>query len=201
MMLAVGALTNCTDKGPDIDFTTQGDDQVMSVVTGVWSGTSSEGKTYTLTLCEDDNAEVPGSEKCQELYTVVGGGRGQTQTINEPQGCGGCDFGLNAFTSGTFEGDDVAPTAISVAFSAASGDANGPVYPMDMTTAGTADLYGLALVSSDEIDIEKVFYFGTPSVQDAGAEISSDPDAGATPPALATKLVLRRTGNGQCPSQ
>jgi hypothetical protein len=51
------------------------------------------------------------------LHTVRGQGRGTTETVSEPGGCGGgCDYDNSAYVTGTIEGDDLAPTNISGQF-------------------------------------------------------------------------------------
>src|ERR1035441_2139572 len=85
--LALGALIHCGGND-DMSFTTQGDTAVMSGIVGTWTGTSSAGNTYTLTLCENTSSNLSTNETCQTLHTVRGQGRGTTETVKQPGGCG-----------------------------------------------------------------------------------------------------------------
>ncbi|MGH7280047.1 MAG: hypothetical protein ACRELY_00865, partial [Polyangiaceae bacterium] len=53
---AVASLLNCGGGGTKESFTSEGDATVMAAFTGIWMGSTPDGKTYTLTLCEDEAA-------------------------------------------------------------------------------------------------------------------------------------------------
>ena len=122
---AVGSLLNCGGGGRKESFSAAGDAMVMSGVTGIWMGSTPDGKTFTVTFCENLAADHTDGNACDTLHVVRGGGRGTTETTEEPTGCGGCDYSYSAFVSGTVEGDDLAETPVKGEFDLASGDANG----------------------------------------------------------------------------
>lgn len=216
---AVASLLNC-GGGREESFTADGDTAVMSGVTGIWMGSTPDGKTYTLTLCENRAAtHTDAVEGCDTLHVVRGDGRGTTETTEEPTGCGGCIYTYSAFVNGTIEGDDLASSAVHGEFDLSQGDANGLGFPYsvrissDATRTGQYDeawpRVGLngEMKQAGVIELDDLEYpsMGVVSNDDAGSDAAplSDTDAGGqgssrqvTTPAF----ELHRIGEATCPT-
>jgi hypothetical protein len=223
--LAVGALIHCGGDDNEASFTTQGDAAVMSGIVGTWMGTSDSGNTYTLTLCEDTSAAagVDSNISCQTLHAVRGNGRGITETVSQPEGCGGCDYDNSAYVTGTVEGDDLTSTQVNGQFALTGGDANSLGFPYRIRIEGTSfsgDSVSISgeMPSAGAFDVESFYY--TPSAApplDASADDASDVDAsafdsGAVVPAASSSatpgsaaititngITFHRVGDAACP--
>ncbi|MEO8798279.1 MAG: hypothetical protein ABI551_10365, partial [Polyangiaceae bacterium] len=125
-------LLNC-GGGKQEDFTTEGDTAVTSGIVGTWEGTSSDGRAFLLTVCEDDS-DRESMLSCETLHHVKGNGQGATETTEEPTGgCnGGCDYDYSLYVAGTIEGTDVLPTSFEAQFNLGGGDKNGLPFPYDV---------------------------------------------------------------------
>jgi hypothetical protein len=183
--LAVGALIHCGGNDNDTSFTTQGDTAVMAGIVGAWMGTSESGHTYTLTLCEDTSATggTSTSMSCQTLHTVRGDGRGTTETVSKPEGCGGCDYDNSAYVNATIEGDDLTSTTIDGQFDLSGGDANGLGFPYEFKLSGTTfsdqsiSITG-TMPSAGAFNVESFYYTPNPApAVDASAADASEVDA------------------------
>ena len=219
---AVASLLNC-GGGRQESFTSQGDTSVMSGVTGTWMGSTPDGKTYTVTLCENLAAtHTDAVEGCDTLHVVRGDGRGTTETTEEPTGCGGCIYTYSAFVDGTADGDDLSSTDVHGEFDLASGDANGLGFPYSVRLLSKATQPGQynettpTFVLSGEmkqagvIEVSSMTYSQGAGIVngDGGADSDaapSDADAAAqgnggaqiTTPAF----ELHRVGDATCPSK
>ena len=223
LAVAVGSLLNC-GGGREESFTTAGDDTVMQGVTGIWMGSTPDGKTYTLTLCEDQMAtHADAVEGCDTLHVVRGGGRGTTETTEEPTGCGGCIYTYAAFVNGNIEGDDLEQTTIHGEFDLSSGDASGLGLPytvfvqsgdrrLGQSNANPPVLHANGnMKQTGVIDLEGLTYSpiegasGSDAGSDASADaatVPSDVDAAVVTgqPITTPAFELHRIGEASCPS-
>lgn len=220
---AVGSVLNC-GGGRQESFTTSGDSAVMQGVTGIWMGSTPDGKTYTVTLCEDQAATRNDAvEGCDTLHVVRGGGRGTTETTEEPTGCGGCIYTYAAFVNGNIEGDDLAQTPIHGEFDLSSGDANGPGLPYTVFVQSGDRRLGQSnanppvlrangsMKQTGVIDLDGLTYspIEGASAVDAGGDASSDAAVGPSDvdaavatgqPITTPAFELHRIGEASCPS-
>lgn len=225
-VLAACAVTvlNC-GGGKQEDFTSEGDSAVASGIVGAWEGTSSDGRAYVLTVCEDDGdrEDLIG---CETLHRVKGDGQGTTETTEEPTGCGGCNYDYSFYTSGTLEGTDLAPTPVFAQFDIGKGDKSGPAFPYDLEgsassgrdSAPHAAIYFTgSMPSADTFTLSTLSYPPMAGVgADAGAQdAGGEADAAAPAPAPSSSgssspsganvsvsnVVFHRTGVASCPSK
>lgn len=209
--LSVACLLNC-GGGRKESFTSQADAQVVSGVTGIWMATTPEGNTYTLTLCEDTSSRET-SLSCETLHKVQGGGRGVTETTEEPTGCGGCDYDYSVYVNGTIEGDDLSPTDVEGQFALTSGDADGKggfPYHVDIRRTGDASARFFVTGEMDapgSFDVTTMSYAPSAGVvQDAGdaATFPSDTDGSYVPSTqtgTASGFTFHRVGDASCPAK
>lgn len=214
----VVSIIHCGGNGPGSSFSSEGDARVMSGIVGTWVGTSNEGRSYTMTLCEDTSSAPHDSElSCETLHTVKGGGRGATETVNEPGGCGGCDYDNSAYVTGSVEGDDLPTTTISGQLGLSGGDTDELAFPYQtqLNDLPSGSPYGTHLqmfgtmVSAGVIDQATLTYPAIAVASDGGDQDAESADAGAAysvsdagalARATATGLVFHRVGDAACPS-
>ncbi len=224
LAVCTATVLNC-GGGKQVDFTAEGDTAVTSGIVGTWEGTSSDGRAYLLTVCEDDGdrEDLIG---CETLHRVKGNGQGATETTEEPTGCGGCNYDYSLYTAGTLEGTDLAPTPVYAQFNVNRGDKRGPSFPYDVEgsassgrdQASTAAIYFAgSMPSADTFTLSTLSYPASPgSNVDAGADDDAgDIDAGVPAPAPSasgssssvganvsvSNVVFHRTGVAVCPSK
>ena len=161
---STAVLLNC-GGGPTQDFTADGDTTVTNNILGVWEGTSSDGRTYILSLCEDDSDRLT-ALSCETLHRVKGNEQGKTETTEEPTGCGGCDYDYSLYVAGSIQGTDLASTGIIGQFGLAGGDKNGPAFPyriVGSTVDGTTLRYEGVMESADSFTLTSLSYPATAS--------------------------------------
>jgi hypothetical protein len=203
--LAVGALIHCGSNDDETSFSTQGDTAVMAGIVGTWMGSSDSGNTYALILCEDTSAASSTKLSCQTLHTVRGGGRGTTETVSKPEGCGGCNYDNSAFVTGTIEGSDLSSTRVDGQFGLTGGDTNGLGFPyetqLEGATANESVSISGSVPSAGELDVDSFYYTPTAAADlDAAATDSSaenESDAAAT--TITKAITFHRVGDATCP--